>query len=102
VVLVGRGKDISSLKGLREISEDVIDVENSLGGIGRASDICGLLSKWIGAIRVREAYKSSDHQESHIFLWAHSPWKQLGGCYSKQQNDRVEPWRCRIVCKLEV
>jgi len=45
VVLIGRGKDISSLKGLGEISEDVIDIENSLGGIGRASDICGLLSK---------------------------------------------------------
>jgi hypothetical protein len=39
MVLAGGSQDISSLDGLREIAEDIINVKDSLGGSGWACDV---------------------------------------------------------------
>jgi hypothetical protein len=50
VVLVGRGEDVGSLERLGEVSEDIIDIEERLGGIGWAGDIFeSLVSKTAGS-----------------------------------------------------
>ena len=51
VVLAGGSQDVSSLESLGEISKDVSDVEERLGGIGRASDIYGLMSAMEAAMK---------------------------------------------------
>jgi len=37
--MITGSKDVGTLEGLREVSEDIVDEEDSLGGIGRTSDI---------------------------------------------------------------
>ncbi len=39
VVLVGGRENVSSLERLREVSEDIIDVEDGFGTVGWAGDI---------------------------------------------------------------
>jgi hypothetical protein len=76
VILVRGREDVSSLEGLREVAEDIIDVEDGFRGIGWAGDVYSLDSLVIdngdeGGDRDGEelsrTYKSSSLQSSRIY-----------------------------------
>jgi hypothetical protein len=100
VVLVRGRENISSLERLREVSEDIVDVEDGLGSIGWASDIYAANVKQLkvydagGRLRSNEkelcrTYKSSGPQWFHICPWVHIPWIRSGEWSSKLRCGRA-------------